>query len=226
MLRELLNIIRSVDPLREMSENFAEMIRIARKLTIEAGDAFFDSSRQLEACGRIHDEDAQINRLQKRIRSQITEHLSTAGNYPHLPYCLLLIGLVKDVERIGDYAKNLCDVRDICSCDLPADRLLGELREIRLGVDSAFALLARVFEECDTEQAFELIRTGQEFARRCDVLVTDIACSSHNAQTVGAMVLGARYYKRIGGHVLNILSSVVMPLHKVDYYDEQAAVEH
>jgi hypothetical protein len=32
--------------------------------------------------------------------------------------------------------------------------------------------------------------------------------------------LGCRYYKRIGGHVLNILSSVVMPLHKIDYYDE------
>jgi hypothetical protein len=37
-------------------------------------------------------------------------------------------------------------------------------------------------------------------------------------------VLGTRYYKRIGGHVLNILSSVVMPLHKLDYYDESAVV--
>jgi len=34
------------------------------------------------------------------------------------------------------------------------------------------------------------------------------------------LVLATRYYKRIGGHVLNVLSSVVMPLHKVDYYDE------
>ena len=37
-----------------------------------------------------------------------------------------------------------------------------------------------------------------------------------------AQVLGTRYYKRIGGHVLNILSSVVMPLHKIDYYDEDS----
>ncbi len=29
-----------------------------------------------------------------------------------------------------------------------------------------------------------------------------------------------RSYKRISGHVLNVLSSVVMPLHKIDYYDE------
>ena len=36
-----------------------------------------------------------------------------------------------------------------------------------------------------------------------------------------------RYYKRIGGHVLNVLSGVTMPLHKVDYYDEDAVTgEH
>ena len=35
------------------------------------------------------------------------------------------------------------------------------------------------------------------------------------------MVLGARYYKRIESHLLNILSGVVMPLHKLDYYDEK-----
>ena len=40
-----------------------------------------------------------------------------------------------------------------------------------------------------------------------------------------ALALATRYYKRIGGHVLNILSSVVMPLHKVDYYDEEELPE-
>jgi hypothetical protein len=32
--------------------------------------------------------------------------------------------------------------------------------------------------------------------------------------------MGARFYKRTAAHVLNVLSSVVMPLHKLDYYDE------
>ena len=39
------------------------------------------------------------------------------------------------------------------------------------------------------------------------------------------LVLCARYYKRIGGHALNVLSAVVMPLHKVDYYDEDEIAE-
>ena len=53
-------------------------------------------------------------------------------------------------------------------------------------------------------------------------LVTKAAQSSYDASTTAAVVLATRYYKRIGGHVLNILSSVVMPLHKIDYYDEDS----
>jgi hypothetical protein len=33
--------------------------------------------------------------------------------------------------------------------------------------------------------------------------------------------MGTRFYKRLGAHVLNVLTSVVMPLHKLDYYDEK-----
>jgi hypothetical protein len=39
------------------------------------------------------------------------------------------------------------------------------------------------------------------------------------------VVMGTRFYKRIAAHVLNILSSVVMPLHKLDYYDEDLLPE-
>ena len=33
-------------------------------------------------------------------------------------------------------------------------------------------------------------------------------------------MLLTRFYKRVGAHLVNILSSVVMPLHKVDFFDE------
>ena len=65
-----------------------------------------------------------------------------------------------------------------------------------------------------------MIRQGRETARRCDLLISEIGRSDYDAATTTAFILGTRYYKRIGGHVLNVLSSVVMPLDKVDYYDE------
>jgi hypothetical protein len=35
------------------------------------------------------------------------------------------------------------------------------------------------------------------------------------------MVLLTRFYKRLGAHALNIISSVLMPVHKVDFIDEK-----
>jgi hypothetical protein len=53
--------------------------------------------------------------------------------------------------------------------------------------------------------------------------VEAIAQSPYDAATAAALVLGTRHYKRINGHVMNVLSSVVMPLHKLDYFDEDDA---
>ncbi len=51
-------------------------------------------------------------------------------------------------------------------------------------------------------------------------MLSRIAQLNYDSGKTTALVLGARYYKRINGHLINVLSSVVMPLHKVDYYDE------
>jgi phosphate uptake regulator len=103
---------------------------------------------------------------------------------------------------------------------LPSDAIVTELAEIRAGVEEAFDRLAHVFEQSDKEGALELIQRGKEIAHRCEAVIREVAESDYDARTATTVVLGARFYKRLGGHVLNVLSSVVMPLHKVDYFDE------
>lgn len=220
MLRELLSIFRSGEPLSAMGENFAEMLKLTYQATREAGDVYFRMEASPEARTRIYEQDIRINKLERTIRKQVIAHLSVAGNSPSLPYCLLLMSLVKDVERIGDYAKNLAEVIELHPGPLPEDEFLAELREIREGVETAFSLTADIFATSDRERAVELIRQGRDLTHRCDALVATIARGSHDAATTTALVLGTRYYKRIAAHVLNVLSSVVMPLHKLDYYDE------
>ena len=161
-----------------------------------------------------------MNKLERAIRKQVIAHLSIRGNSASLPYCLLLMSLVKDVERLGDYAKNVSEVVDYHPGALPDDEIVAELREIRSGVESLFAQASEVFSTSDRERAIALIRQGRDLTQRCEGLFTRIAASGYDASTTTAVVLGTRYYKRIAAHVLNILSSVVMPLHKLDYYDE------
>ncbi len=224
MLRELLSIFRPGNPLQAMADNFARMLDLAYEQTVMAGKIYFRESATPDRA-EIYKKDVEVNKLERKIRKQVIAHLSIRGTTPQVPYCLLLMSLVKDVERIGDYAKNLSEVIDIYPKPLPEDEIVAELREIRSGVESAFSATSGVFSESDRERALELITEGRGLTHRSDALLVRIARSDYDAALTTAAVLGARYYKRIGGHVLNILSSVVMPLHKLDYYDEESATQ-
>jgi phosphate uptake regulator len=220
MLRELLSIFRSEKTLTDMGQNFTDMLKVTYEMTIAAGEVYFGDSDSPEQRTQIYKRDVRVNKLERTIRKQVIAHLSVAGTSASLPYCLLLMSLVKDVERLGDYAKNLSEVRDYHPDPLPDDDFVGELREIRSGTEAAFAATADVFTSSDRERALELTREGREVTHRCDALIERVASSDYSARSATAVVIGARYYKRIAAHVLNVLSSVVMPLHKLDYYDE------
>lgn len=221
MLRELLSIFRADDPLGRLAKNFAKLLRLAHEATIRAGDIYFsDSPATPEERTKVYEQDVKINKLERKIRKRVIAHLTLASNTQDVPYCLLLMSVVKDAERIGDYAKNLAEIDEIFPGPLPDDDIVAELREIRAGVELGLSQTLDVFEKSDHEAAVELIRQGRDFTRRCDTLVSRIAHSDYDAPVTTATVLGARHYKRIAAHALNILSSVVMPLHKLDYYDE------
>jgi phosphate transport system protein len=220
MLHELLAIFRSDRPLARMGENFAEMLMLTHEMTVKAGDLYFAASVQPGEQTKVYKMDVGVNKLERTIRKQVIAHLSLHGTSGSLPYCLLLMSLVKDVERIGDYAKNLAEVKEYHPDALPNDDNLAQLLEIRAGVETSFAETGEIFATSDRERALALTREGRQLTHRCDALVEQVARSDYNARTAVAMAMGARFYKRTAAHVLNVLSSVVMPLHKLDYYDE------
>ena len=226
MLQELLKIFRPGNTLSVIADDFSKMLGMGCEMTATAGSIYFRESLPPEVRTRLYEKDVEVNMLERTIRKHVVAHLSVRVNTPNLPYCLLLMSLVKDVERIGDYAKNLSEVVDIYPGELPDDDVVDELREIRSDVEAGFQAASKVFVESDRESALSLIRKGQDSAQRADGLLSRIAHLNYDSGKTTALVLGARYYKRINGHLINVLSSVVMPLHKVDYYDEDEITDN
>ena len=220
MLRALFSILRTHDPLQAIGESFGQMLKVTLEMTLSAGDMAFGGDVTPERRTRIYELDIEVNQLERLIRKRIVAHLSIPGSRVDVPYCLLLIGLAKDVERLGDYAKNLSELVDIRSAPLPDDEVGAELREIRRGVEAVFQAASDILDASNREQALRMIQQGRDIAHRCDALFPRIGRAGYDGETTTVLVLATRFYKRIGGHVMNILSSVVMPLHKVDYYDE------
>lgn len=123
MLRELISILRTKDPLQAVGENFAQMLQLTYEMTHVAGDIYFGKKCDPADRSQIYRQDVEVNQLERTIRKHVVAHLSLHQSSPDVPYCLLLMSLVKDVERLGDYAKNLTEVQDICSVPLPDDEI-------------------------------------------------------------------------------------------------------
>ena len=99
MFRELLSIFRSKDVLAEMGENFTRMLQLAHEMNLTAGAVFFGKKIPQQERDYLYQQDIRVNQSERSIRKQVVAHLSIQGNRLDVPYCLLLMSLVKDVER-------------------------------------------------------------------------------------------------------------------------------
>ncbi len=226
MLRELLNVFRGRSPLQAATNDFAEMLELALSMVVRASDDFFGPGLTPPERTRLYEQDVQVNQFERQIRKLVIAHL-VGGNPTDVPYGLLMMSLVKDVERLGDYAKNLVEVPELRAGDFPEDENLSELLEIKSRVVALAQEVLPVYSASDHQRAKALTLEGRSVARRCDQLVARIARGDYPANIAVSLTLGARFFKRVEGHLLNVLSSVLMPLHKLDYFDEDAVVvEH
>lgn len=224
LIKELLSIFRGDTPLKELATEFTKMFGLAQQNARQAGHVFFDDALTPESRTQICDQDIEINQGERKVRKILVAHLALKGNQIDAPYALLMMNVVKDVERLGDYAKNLLQIRDLYEGPLPDDNRVAELRDIRSQVDQIFENAFEIFNESHSKRALKRVQQCRDLCQRCDVLVTKVSQSDYDAKTTTAMILSTRYYKRFAGHLANILSSVVMPLHKVDFFDEDSVV--
>lgn len=221
MLRELKALFSPRQPLAEMGADFARMIDLTGESVAEAGHAFFRTEPlEPELENSIRRRDIQVNKLQRKIRRQVVAHLSLDQTRSDVPYCLLVMSLVKDVERLGDYAKNLAGIRSMHPDPLPDDDIVRELAGVRDWIAGDYETLWDVFDSHDEKRAGELIVAGRDITRRLDEMIYEAVEADYPARTVAVLVLGMRFYKRIVAHLVNVLTGVVQPLHKLDYYDE------
>ncbi len=225
MLQELLEIFRGGDPLRAIADNFSRMLELGRDNLLAAGNIFFDNKLPAASRSLVVKQDVQINKMQRIIRRQVASHLSATTSARDVPYCLAMMSLVKDAERLGDYAKDIVALLDLHPDPLPQDELMEELREIRAEVEDTLRNAHQVLTNGDREMALERIRSGKDLAHRCDALMARLARSHYSVGAAAVMVLATRYYNRIGGHLINLLSSVITPLQTVDYCGEDHVPE-
>ena len=131
------------------------------------------------------------------------------------------MSVVKDAERLGDYAKNLFEITEFLT--KPIDRTLFSqyFNEVDKKVIELFEQTKEAFIETDVDIATSAWDYEKKIAKGCDEIVTKVAKSNLTVNEAVCFALIARYFKRIVAHLVNIATSVILPLSDLDYFDER-----
>ena len=226
MLNALITLFRKEEETLTTARNeFLEMLAITSGMFKESvrgtwGDPLTPAERSA-----LYKNDRRVNKLERAVRRRVETTMFLRGKETDLTACVLLLHVVKDAERIGDYCKNLSELREYDARSLADDALSAELREIASEVGRLLDATPGVMGiDSETDTAVSLLQEARELGKRCDQMLVRIASCDKDPSAVTVLVLLSRFYKRISAHTSNILSAVVMPLHKMDYFDERELV--
>jgi len=203
--------------LDEVEASIVGMLRDGNDVFTTATDALFGGGKSKETKEEVRTADMGINEAERSVRRSLLIH--AAVNQAELPLVLQYASIVKDAERVGDYSKNMYDlVKYGANFDGAPDR--EDLERYRDKVGRLILDAADVFGAKDAAAAQRLLGKADAFLDEYDAQVRAAYKSKGETSDAVARALYFRFLKRTTAHVMNVLTSLVQPLDRLDYYDE------
>ena len=220
MFKNLMSFWKGKDFLTKVLEDFKEMLDDTRYMfeSVCKGLIAGEAAPNLE--DKIYEVDKKVNLLEREIRKRVVEHLSIQPAID-VPVSLVLMSVVKDAERVGDYCKNILEIMSLIEKPVKRDRF----EELFDGIDKKileeFTKTQKAFIESDEKMAKEIMYLEREIVKDCDEIVKRLAKSNFPANEAVCLALLGRYFKRVAAHLANIGSSVILPISDLDFFDEK-----
>jgi phosphate transport system protein len=218
MFKKLLAIFRKDTLMNRAYQRSFEMLDITFSMYEEARESLRKRDDN-EVDLKIKETDKKVNSYEREVRRMVFNHLAIQGT-ANLPSGLALISIIVDIERIGDYTKNMVEL----AIDHPGKLYGGEFEDEIVRIEEAlkdnFAQTKRCFEEEDADMALELLEKYAWVNDVCDRILVDVVKEKDKSIKPGdaaALVLYTRWLKRINSHLRNITTSVVNPFDRIGY---------
>lgn len=220
MLRELIALLRGSDPLREMQNELVGMIANGQRMLEMTWKEIASGQVRKHARDEIEGIDVKVNRSERWIRRRIAEHIVVNPSSDMLT-CLALMSIVKDAERLGDYCKDILDAAELDVQRLSDNPCFCDFDDIYRRIHQLLNTLQQTLQEADRSLAEEVMLKERNIRVECDALLARLVSTCEPGSTGIRLALISRYLRRTAGHASNVASSLVMPLHKLDYHDPE-----
>ena len=220
MFKNLLHLWKAKDFLTQVLYEFGKMLNDTEDMFKRVCNRLLNNVEEPGLEDKIYEIDKRVNALEKDIRKRIIEHLALQPSVD-VPACLLLMSVVKDAERLGDYSKNLYQVTKCLERPIDKSRFTSLFDDMDQQIMTLFAATKEAFINSDEEKAKLSWEYEVKIVKGCDQIVEKLAKSSLSVNEAVCFTLIARYCKRIAAHLANIATSVILPLTDLDYFDER-----
>lgn len=220
VFKDLVTIWNSEDSLSQAWTSSNEMLHLSHEMFTDSVNAL-RSGEKNKVIKSIKLRDEEINQYHRDIRKKVVTYYSVSKDVTNINSGLVLINMVVDIERVGDYTKNILDLAKYYPKKLRSEKVSEDLRIIEQAVIERFQNTVKAVEEMDEVAAKELIKSYRsDLGRLSDNLVASSISGDlkiGEEHMASSMVLYARYLKRIGAHLKNITSVVINPFESFGY---------
>ncbi|MFC1573472.1 PhoU domain-containing protein [Candidatus Eisenbacteria bacterium] len=219
MLKRFMNLWRTEGPCEEAWQACMTMLRESMGMFTDAVASLREEpSLKVD----IYTRDRALNKFERAVRRNIVTHLAVSTN-PDINTALVLTAIVIDIERIGDYTKNIVELATAHEGVFRGGEIAREIEWVETTVTQMFNALIPVLENSDSDRARQVLGDHQMVADRVEDCLQDLIAGRILAQDPGAAVTAAlylRYLKRVSAHLKNVASSVVNPYYRIGFREK------
>lgn len=218
MWRDIFRLLSKDDLQKQALRECHEMLDMCHEMvtaSVESLRRRDDASVDID----VYAMDKKLNAFERDVRRKVMTHLSL-GHTEDIASGLVLVSIVIDLERIGDYSKNIHDLARRHPAKLHGGAVEGRVALIESEALRLFAETVPTFNGGDVEKARDLMRRyKKDISREVSEFEEAIVGGTVDlsAADAAALVLYARFLKRIAAHSRNLVSSLVNPIDRIGY---------
>lgn len=162
--------------------------------------------------------DDMVDEAERRVRRTILHHLAVNPKQD-LVASLVLVSMVQDAERIGDFARGLVELMKMAR-SRRSGPFATELREAAARLRPLFPMTERAFRRADPAEARNVIKAHKALRDDLKEYRNRVAASDLTADMAVVYSGAAQILRRVGAHLSNICSTVVQPYDRIRHGDE------
>lgn len=221
MLDWLRSLNDSSPNLESLRDHFLGMLQDGRHTFDAASNALVGGTRSEAVREDLYLTDQRINQAEQQLRREILVHglVHGASTFPGL---LVLMSVAKDAERIGDYAKNILELAE-SGAHLGGEEEVAALVEAKDRVSQLLARAHGLFSKPSDAEARSFLDDADELQKTCETHMDRLVRAE--SPNLAAPALAWRYMKRVTSHTGNIVTSLVVPVDKLDFWPGKPQIE-